>query len=276
MSFNQSNHNGPQGWLGDVSSSALDGLDAFMKDQKAKGLDPSIIGKAGGPVGDIYDVYEIGKAAADGGWTAALVKTSSALGGVAGAAAAGALVIALLPAGAGVGAVAMIAIGVGSFAGSEIGEALGEFIFDPFLEPEFYEETLCNREQRLHDRGIDPKTDPGTQNISRQLGKARQRAGIPSPSDRPIEDIKKKAGTASTIPSPIAIDLDGDGIETVSVANGTLFDHAADGFAERTGWVSGDDGLLARDINGNGTIDSGRELFGSETLMANGSKAGAV
>ena len=82
-----------------------------------------------------------------------------------------------------------------------------------------------------------------------------------------MENIKEKTGTASTIPSPIAIDLDGDGIETVSVANGALFDHADDGFAERTGWVSSDDGLLARDINGNGTIDSGRELFGSETLL---------
>lgn len=94
------------------------------------------------------------------------------------------------------------------------------------------------------------------------------------PSDpNKIEEIKKKSETASTIPSPIAIDLDGDGIETVSVSNGALFDHAADGFAELTGWVSPDDGLLVRDLDGNGTIDSGRELFGSETQLANGQKA---
>ncbi len=49
--------------------------------------------------------------------------------------------------------------------------------------------------------------------------------------------------------------------------------HAADGFAERTGWVGADDGLLVRDLNGNNRIDSGRELFGSETLLTNGSKA---
>jgi VCBS repeat-containing protein len=89
----------------------------------------------------------------------------------------------------------------------------------------------------------------------------------------PIDDIKKKYDNATTIPSPIVIDLDGDGVETLSVANGALFDHAADGFAESTGWINGDDGLLVRDLNGNGSIDTGRELFGSETQLANGSKA---
>lgn len=94
------------------------------------------------------------------------------------------------------------------------------------------------------------------------------------PSDpNKMEEIEKKSETASTIPSPIAIDLDGDRIETVSVANGALFDHAADGFAERTGWIGRDDGLLVRDLDGNGVIDSGRELFGSETLLADGRKA---
>ena len=95
----------------------------------------------------------------------------------------------------------------------------------------------------------------------------------PLPGDCPIDNLKKKTQNASTIPSPVVLDLDGDGVETSSVAVGTLFDHAADGFAERTAWVGADDGLLVRDLNGNGKIDSGRELFGSETLLGNGSKA---
>jgi uncharacterized protein YbcV (DUF1398 family) len=37
------------------------------------------------------------------------------------------------------------------------------------------------------------------------------------------------------------------------------------GFAERTGWVSADDGLLAYDLNRNGTVDGVGELFGSST-----------
>ena len=268
MSCNPGTQNDPKGWLGDVSSAALDGLDAFIKDQKAKGIDPSIIGKAGGPVGDIYDIYQIGKAALEGGWTPALVNVSSALGGAAGAA------IAIAFVGTGFGAAGIIAIGAVSYIGSEIGEALGEFLFDPTLEPEFYEETLRNREWRLRMNGIDPESDPGYQNIRRQLEKARRRAGIPSPSDCPMEDIKEKTRTASNFASPIVLDLDGDGvIRTVGLSSGVNFDHAADGFAERTGWVAPGDGLLVWDRNASGTIDSGRELFGSETLLPNGMKA---
>ena len=268
MSCNPGTQNDPKGWLGDVSSAALDGLDAFIKDQKAKGIDPSIIGKAGGPVGDIYDIYQIGKAALEGGWTPALVNVSSALGGAAGAA------IAIAFVGTGFGAAGIIAIGAVSYIGSEIGEALGEFLFDPTLEPEFYEETLRNREWRLQMNGIDPESDPGYQNIRRQLEKARRRAGIPSPSDCPMEDIKEKTRTASNFASPIVLDLDGDGvIRTVGVTSGVNFDHAADGFAERSGWVAPGDGLLVWDRNASGTIDSGRELFGSETLLPNGMKA---
>ncbi len=89
----------------------------------------------------------------------------------------------------------------------------------------------------------------------------------------PLESIKRKTQSASIIPSPIVLDIDGGGVETISVANGAWFDHAADGFAERTGWAGSDDGLLVRDLDDNGRIDSGRELFGSETLLPNGTKA---
>ncbi|MBF0097993.1 MAG: hypothetical protein HQM04_18240 [Magnetococcales bacterium] len=85
-----------------------------------------------------------------------------------------------------------------------------------------------------------------------------------------IRDLLKRA---SMLLSPIVLDLDGDGIETTRESLTTFFDYDGNGFAESTGWVGADDGLLVRDINGNGWIDDGRELFGSETLLANGSKA---
>ncbi|MHB1670212.1 hypothetical protein, partial [Thiomonas sp.] len=61
-----------------------------------------------------------------------------------------------------------------------------------------------------------------------------------------INGAKNKTKTAATIPSPIVLDLDGDGVETTAVNSGAYFDHAGDGFAEQTGWVSPDDGLLVR------------------------------
>ncbi|MCD8455313.1 calcium-binding protein [Xylella taiwanensis] len=78
---------------------------------------------------------------------------------------------------------------------------------------------------------------------------------------------------------PLALDLDGDGIETTSTQDGTqngrviLFDHDGDGVKTGTGWVKPDDGWLVLDRDGNGTIDSGRELFGIDTLKRNGQRA---
>ena len=72
---------------------------------------------------------------------------------------------------------------------------------------------------------------------------------------------------------PLALDLDGDGIETVGANGAVLFDHNGDGVQTATGWVKADDGLLVLDRNGNGKIDTGAELFGVDTVLANGQKA---
>ncbi|MEP5758384.1 MAG: calcium-binding protein [Litoreibacter sp.] len=71
--------------------------------------------------------------------------------------------------------------------------------------------------------------------------------------------------------TPLVLDLDGDGIELTSVDEATVhFDLDVNGFAEATGWVSGGDGLLVLDLNGNGVIDNGTELFGDQTGYDNG------
>ena len=74
---------------------------------------------------------------------------------------------------------------------------------------------------------------------------------------------------------PLTLDLDNDGLETTGVAatNPILFDHDGDGIKNGTGWVNADDGFLVRDVNGNGSIDSGRELFGDSTIKSNGQTA---
>ncbi|WP_319019570.1 calcium-binding protein, partial [Xanthomonas sacchari] len=64
---------------------------------------------------------------------------------------------------------------------------------------------------------------------------------------------------------PLVLDLDGDGIETISASGKVLFDHEGNSVKEGTGWVSADDGILVFDRNGNGVIDEGSELFGDHT-----------
>ena len=68
-----------------------------------------------------------------------------------------------------------------------------------------------------------------------------------------------------TSKDPLLLDLDGDGLELLAPADGVYFDIDNDGFEEHVSWVQPDDGILARDLNSNGLIDSSAELFGTDT-----------
>ena len=92
-----------------------------------------------------------------------------------------------------------------------------------------------------------------------------------------MQDVAGKfiEGVAELPPSPyspLVLDLDGDGIELTDVTGpgAVYFDLDNDGLAERAGWVTGGDGLLALDRNDNGTIDAQNELFGDTATAANG------
>ncbi|WP_265706615.1 beta strand repeat-containing protein [Verminephrobacter aporrectodeae] len=80
-------------------------------------------------------------------------------------------------------------------------------------------------------------------------------------------------GPRYTWVDPLILDLDGDGLEISPLSRNIQFDTDGDGIKTGTAWANADDGILAWDRNGNGLIDSGRELFGDETLLANGQKA---
>ncbi|TXG84730.1 MAG: calcium-binding protein [Sphingomonadales bacterium] len=73
-------------------------------------------------------------------------------------------------------------------------------------------------------------------------------------------------------PSPLVLDLDGNGIELAAL-NGTgsvYWDVDVDGMAEATGWIANGDGLLVIDTNADGVINDHSELFGDQTGYANG------
>ncbi|MCX2766816.1 calcium-binding protein [Pseudoalteromonas sp. B530] len=69
---------------------------------------------------------------------------------------------------------------------------------------------------------------------------------------------------------PLAVDLDGDGIETKSLENGVHFDLDNSGFAEKVSWLAPDDGFVFLDRNHDGIVNGGGELFGTETMLASG------
>ena len=92
-------------------------------------------------------------------------------------------------------------------------------------------------------------------------------------------------GTTSTDPqpiildgsnSPIIINLEERGYDLTGLDDSVRFDLDADGLAEQTGWTLGGtrQGFLGLDLNDNGSLDDGRELFGDSTLLPDGTEAG--
>jgi len=80
-------------------------------------------------------------------------------------------------------------------------------------------------------------------------------------------DQDSALGVSGITSAPIAIDLDGDGIEYLGLDAGVTF---ADGSDEaiRTAWVAADDALLVFDANNSGTVDASREYVFTEWAEA--------
>jgi RHS repeat-associated protein len=88
----------------------------------------------------------------------------------------------------------------------------------------------------------------------------------PPPPSGPGSGAGGGMGQGKNSVSPLVLDLDGDGIElSVLAESSAFFDLDADRFAEQTGWVKADDGLLAIDKNGDRRINDINELFGNAT-----------
>ena len=71
------------------------------------------------------------------------------------------------------------------------------------------------------------------------------------------------------IPSPVLIDILGNGFALTNKENGVMFDFNGDGIAHKISWTAAgtDDAWLVLDRNGNGKIDSSLEMFGNHTYQ---------
>ena len=75
--------------------------------------------------------------------------------------------------------------------------------------------------------------------------------------------------------SVFVLDLAGDGYQLTSVEGGVMFDIDGTGKPIQVGWTASgaDDGFLFLDTNGNGRVDSGRELLGNGWRLPDGSRS---
>ena len=76
-----------------------------------------------------------------------------------------------------------------------------------------------------------------------------------------IEQLQFRDGTTVGVTSPIILDLDGNGVKTLSASNSNArYDLNGDGLADVTSWFGSTEGMLFLDRDGNGTVSNAGEF----------------
>ena len=140
--------------------------------------------------------------------------------------------------------------------------------FDCLVSADYYKELLPEY------LGLKDEDDDSDDDFIDKLKRKLERLLGPLGGDQfPYDPDDPYDGAPNKTYDPLVLDLDGDGIETSDLKQGTYFDFDQSGFAEKSAWVRSDDGLLVMDRNNDGKINNGGELFGDRTQLKNGSMA---
>ena len=93
-----------------------------------------------------------------------------------------------------------------------------------------------------------------------------------TPSAQRFDGTKWVSYTWPSYP-PLILSLSDNPVSTLSLEAGPRFAYDVQGPALKTGWVAGGNALLVRDLDSDGRISHGGELFGDRTLLKSGARA---
>jgi VCBS repeat-containing protein len=94
-----------------------------------------------------------------------------------------------------------------------------------------------------------------------QVGAYSSRSGEITTFDNSSDTYQLQVSIVKPDGDPIILDLDHNGVALTTLDNGVSFDINADGHQDKIAWTAGTDGILAYDVDGNGKIDNGSEIF---------------